>query len=41
MEITLNIKGEEKTFTQSFVKFKIKREALEVEKYAQDPGRSD
>lgn len=38
MEITLNIKGEEKTFTQSFVKFKIKREALEVEKYAQDPG---
>ncbi|KMM55447.1 hypothetical protein ACH95_19130 [Bacillus glycinifermentans] len=37
MEITLRIKGEDKTFTQNFVKFKIKREALDIEKYAQNP----
>lgn len=35
MEITLRIKGEDKTFVQEFVSLKFYRKALDVEKYAQ------
>jgi len=35
LEITLNIKGEEKTFVQEFAPLKLYRKALEVEDYAE------